>query len=66
MDANIRAYNSSLTSLVKARTAQGQRVYIVDMYTGMSPTENSDGVHPTKTGYDEMARRWLQGFLIND
>jgi lysophospholipase L1-like esterase len=66
LDANIKSFNASLSTLVKARTSQGQRVYLVDMYTGMSPTENSDGIHPTKKGYDEMARRWLQGFTIND
>ena len=51
-------YNSELTRRVQARRARGEHLLIVDQFSGFPVTLLSDGVHPTRLGYEQMARAW--------
>jgi lysophospholipase L1-like esterase len=52
---------SALQSLVNARRAQGQNVYVADLFSAVSSPSmmKSDGTHPSATGLRAMANEWL-------
>ena len=52
---------SALQSLVNARRAQGQNVFVADLFSAVnSPSMmKSDGTHPLATGLSAMANEWL-------
>lgn len=56
----IIAYNDSVESVV---TGKGSKVHLVDNYTALNDAlkDNlqSDGIHPTLTGYQKMSRSWF-------
>jgi len=54
--AGFRRYNAALASIVAARRS---RVSLADM-SRISARNTVDGVHPTDTGYRQMAFQWFQ------
>lgn len=58
----VTAYNASIESMVAEK---GSKVHLVDNYTALSDDLSanlqSDGIHPTQTGYDKMAQSWYDG-----
>ncbi|MGM1064055.1 SGNH/GDSL hydrolase family protein [Saccharothrix sp. Mg75] len=55
LEARVRAFNAALPAVVAEK---GARTHLVDMHTGFTTADLVDRVHPTGTGYDEMAARW--------
>jgi lysophospholipase L1-like esterase len=58
---NMPIFCSALQSLVNARRAQGQNVFVADLFSAVtSPSMmKSDGTHPNATGLSAMANEWL-------
>lgn len=56
----VREYNAAIADIVRSKTA---RVSIVNMHDSFSRRDLVDGVHPTKSGYDKMARIWETAIL---
>ena len=56
----VQAYNAVVAKIVATRQGQGQRLVFADMGMALSDADIAgDGVHPTTTGYDKMARVWF-------
>lgn len=57
---NMPIFGAALQSLVNARRAQGQNVFIADLFSVVtSPSMmKSDGTHPIATGLTAMANEW--------
>jgi len=51
-------YNAELGHRVQARRARGEHVLIVDQFSRFPVALLSDGVHPTRLGYEQMANAW--------
>ena len=58
---NMPIFCAALQSLVNARRAQGQKVFVADLFSAVnSPSMmKSDGTHPNATGLSAMANEWL-------
>jgi lysophospholipase L1-like esterase len=56
--SQVDAYNARIPTIVADLRSWGCRARTVDMESAVAPTELYDGVHPTSTGYDEMAAAW--------
>jgi lysophospholipase L1-like esterase len=58
---NMPIFCAALQSLVNARRAQGQNVFVADLFSAVtSPSMmKSDGTHPIATGLTAMANEWL-------
>jgi lysophospholipase L1-like esterase len=58
---NMPIYCAALQALVNARQAQGQRVFMADMFSAVNPSTmlQSDGTHPNPAGFDAMAKEWM-------
>lgn len=58
---NMPIFCAALQSLVNARRAQGQNVFVADLFSAVtSPSMmKSDGTHPVATGLSAMANEWL-------
>jgi lysophospholipase L1-like esterase len=58
---NMPIFCAALQSMVNARRAQGQNVFVADLFSAVtSPTMmKSDGTHPNATGLNAMAKEWL-------
>ena len=58
---NMPIFCAALQSLVNARRAQGQNVFVADLFSAVtSPSMmKSDGTHPIATGLSAMANEWL-------
>ena len=58
---NMPIFCSALQSLVNARRAQGQNVFVADLFSAVSSPSmmKSDGTHPNTTGLSAMANEWL-------
>jgi len=58
---NMPIFCSALQSLVNARRAQGQNVFVADLFSAVSSPSmmKSDGTHPIATGLSAMANEWL-------
>ena len=58
---NMPIFCSALQSLVNARRAQGQNVFVADLFSAVSSPSmmKSDGTHPNTTGVRAMANEWL-------
>jgi lysophospholipase L1-like esterase len=58
---NMPIFCAALQSLVNARRAQGQNVFVADLFSAVtSPSMmKSDGTHPNPTGLSAMANEWL-------
>jgi lysophospholipase L1-like esterase len=53
-------YNAELALRVQARRGRGEHLLVVDQFSGFSTTLLSDGVHPTRAGYEQMASAWYR------
>lgn len=59
----VPGYNMSIENSMLSRIANGEPIFIVDMYTDFTPAaDTQDGVHPTGPGYSKMGERWYQYF----
>jgi lysophospholipase L1-like esterase len=58
---NMPIFCAALQSLVNARRAQGQKVFVADLFSAVSSPGmmKSDGTHPNTTGVRAMADEWL-------
>jgi hypothetical protein len=58
---NMPIFCSALQSLVNARRAQGQNVFVADLFSAVSSPSmmKSDGTHPLYSGLSAMANEWL-------
>jgi len=58
---NMPIFCSALQSLVNARRAQGQNVFVADLFSAVSSPSmmKPDGTHPNTTGVSAMAKEWL-------
>jgi lysophospholipase L1-like esterase len=58
---NMPIFGAALQSLVNARRARGQNVFVADLFSAVtSPTMmQSDGTHPAPIGLSAMAKEWL-------
>lgn len=53
-------YNSTIPSIVSTKISQGKRVRFVDMYSALTTSDLSDGIHPNAVGYGKMANLWYK------
>jgi len=51
-------YNTELSQRVGARRSRGEHLILVDQFSQFPSALLSDGVHPTRAGYERMARAW--------
>jgi lysophospholipase L1-like esterase len=58
---NMPIFCAALQTLVNVRRAQGQNVFVADLFSAVDPATmlQGDGTHPTATGFSAMAREWL-------
>jgi hypothetical protein len=58
---NMPIFCAALQSLVNARRAQGQNVFVADLFSAVNALTmmKSDGTHPIATGLSAMANEWL-------
>ena len=63
LNAEVVAYNATITSIVQVDVAQGKHVHYVDMYHAVPPAMLPDQIHPNDTGYALMAKVWLYALL---
>lgn len=65
--ANIEIYNQQIPGIVRNRQAVGKKIVYVDFSSSyFSPSDLSDGTHPTDAGYLKMAEVWYQGIIAAD
>jgi lysophospholipase L1-like esterase len=57
-EANARAFNATIPSMVQSEANAGKHVHLVDMHSALTTADLIDGVHPTANGYDKMAAAW--------
>lgn len=67
-DLAIRSYNAQVEAQVSPRTAQGRKIFLVNMYShfdqSASSTYYDDSVHPSDVGYAKMAEVWNGAFYF--
>jgi hypothetical protein len=58
---NMPTFCAALQSLVNARRAQGQNVFVADLFSAVSSPSmmKPDGTHPLPSGLSPMANEWL-------
>jgi lysophospholipase L1-like esterase len=58
---NMPIFCAALQSLVNTRRAQGQNVFIADIFSTVDPVTmlQGDGTHPNATGFNAMAKEFL-------
>ncbi|MCY1032716.1 SGNH/GDSL hydrolase family protein [Corallococcus sp. BB11-1] len=57
----LQSLNQRLPWLAAAKSTEDSPVYVVDQWTGFTPsTDTYDGVHPNLRGEEKMAERWYQ------
>jgi len=58
---NMPKFCGALQSLVNARRAQGQNVFLADLFSAVDPSTmfQSDGTHPNPAGFNAMAKEWM-------
>jgi autotransporter-associated beta strand protein len=60
LDTQIQTtFNPFIPGIVAAHAALGQQVYFTDMRSAVPTNSLSDGLHPTATGYAQMATNWF-------
>ncbi|MDX2240328.1 MAG: GDSL-type esterase/lipase family protein [Leptolyngbyaceae cyanobacterium bins.302] len=52
------AFNSAVSGIVTSRAAQGRRINFVDIYNSLTANDLADRIHPTATGYAQIANTW--------
>jgi lysophospholipase L1-like esterase len=58
---NIPVFNAMVQTMVNARRALGQNVFVADIYSAVDPTIGlqSDGLHPNTVGLSSLAKEFL-------
>ncbi len=60
----VNELNDEIATLVASKTTPASPVLLVDQFSGFDPaTDTYDGVHPTASGEQKMADRWLEVIL---
>jgi lysophospholipase L1-like esterase len=54
----VKTFNDQIPGLVKTRADAGKHVVFVDLFTALTSSDLSDGVHPNEGGYEKMAVGW--------
>jgi hypothetical protein len=54
-DADVRAFDASLVTIVDARAKQGRHIAQVDVYHALTGADLADGIHPNSSGYVKIA-----------
>ncbi len=57
--ADVRSYNSQVSTIIQNKSNQGKPVYLVDMYSALTTNDLADGVHPSANGYNKMGDVWF-------
>jgi lysophospholipase L1-like esterase len=57
---NMHIFCAALQSLVNTRRAQGQNVFMADLFSAVDPNTllQGDGTHPNAPGFNAMAKEW--------
>jgi len=63
--ADVKSYNTQITTVIQNKANQGKPVYMVDMFSALTTADLADGVHPNLTGYNKMADVWYNA-IHND
>ena len=58
--ADVTTYNTMVTAVAADFQAAGKKITLVDMNTGYPSGSLTDGIHPSTTGYEWMAKRWYE------
>ena len=58
-DHHTRWYNEQLDIVVARHIALGEKITLVDCYQPLEPADLADGVHPTQSGYNKIAKVWF-------
>lgn len=64
LNADVRAFNAAIPTIVAQRTKAGKHIVVVDMYGAFTANPSFktdllfDGLHPNDAGYAEMAKVW--------
>lgn len=56
-------FNSSLPEIVDSKVSQGKKVSFVDIFSQLTFSDLSDGVHPSAEGYNKIAAAWHDALL---
>ncbi|MDB6057380.1 MAG: hypothetical protein JWO95_1224, partial [Verrucomicrobiales bacterium] len=56
---NMHKYCDAVQALATARRAQGQNVYVADLFSAVRNNLNSDGTHPNATGLSLLANEFM-------
>ncbi len=56
---NMWAFGDAVQALATARRAQGQNVYVADLFSAVGTNLISDGTHPTATGFSLLANEMM-------
>jgi lysophospholipase L1-like esterase len=62
-DHTTRWYNEQLDAVVARHVAKDEKLTLVDMYAPLEPSDLADGVHPTQSGYDKIAKVWFDAIV---
>jgi hypothetical protein len=54
----VKTFNDAVPGVVKPRADAGKHVIFVDMFSALTSSDLSDGVHPNEGGYEKMAVAW--------
>ncbi|RKG63096.1 cellulose-binding protein [Corallococcus exercitus] len=61
LSLKLQSLNQRMPGLAEAKSTQDSPVYVVDQWTGFTPsTDTYDGIHPNLIGEEKMAERWFQ------
>ena len=58
-DAIAQTYNSGIPLIAAKYRARGVKVVFADMHGALDPSDLSDGIHPTASGFQKMADVWM-------
>jgi len=61
--SRINTFNTAIPQIVEDHQAQGKKVTYVDMHSGFSLVDLSDGIHPNTQGYAKIAQIWATAIL---
>ncbi len=56
--AAVNTFNKAIPDVVKKRADAGKHVIFLDMFSALTSSDLSDGVHPNEGGYEKMAVAW--------
>ncbi len=62
LNARVEAYNQAIAQQIQARQSQGDRLIFVDLYSGLTPNDLADGIHPNRQGHRKIAEMWYQAW----